>query len=115
VSNFDDRLMQAAQASILKMVSDGRWIEPDYANRFKVPAGFLAEIWALVDVNRVKLLMAQRIEAELADRVVNHMAAELATDVKQLLSDKERREALRAVARKHLDYIVSGGERGESA
>ena len=41
--------------------------------------------------------------------MVNHMAAELATDIKQILSVQERREALRALAREHMDSIMSRG------
>lgn len=34
-------------------------------------------------------IIAERLESELADRMVNHMAAELATDIKQILSVRE--------------------------
>lgn len=40
---------------------------------------------------------------------MNHMAAELATDIKQILSVKERREALRALAREHMDAVMKAG------
>ena len=51
--------------------------------------------------------MTDRELLELAERIVNHMAAEISTDVKQILSVKERREALRALARHHMDSLMS--------
>ncbi len=54
---------------------------------------------------KIKAALAVRLEAELADRIVTLMASEIATDVKQILSVKERREAIRAVTRENLDRI----------
>jgi hypothetical protein len=47
----------------------------------------------------------------LADKIINHIAAEISTDIKKLLSVSERREALRSVARENLDRICSGGKK----
>lgn len=109
MSDFENALAQAAQKSVLKIISDGNWIQSDYANRFKLPPEMLAQVWAMVDIEGLKRKMADRIESELADRIVNHMAAELATDIKQLLSVTERREAIRSVAREHLNHIMQEG------
>lgn len=106
MSDFENAVKTAAEKAVLKIISEGSWIAPDYGNRFKIPSDMLAGIWAMVDKDRIKLLMAERLEAELADRIMNHMAAEIATDIKQILSVQERREALRAIARKHLDEIM---------
>lgn len=108
--SLEKQIKQLAEKAVLKMLSDpANWVQPDYANRLKLPAGFLSEVWALVDTNKIKSQMAERLERELADRVVNHMAAELATDVKQILSVSERREALRAVCRENFDRICKAG------
>lgn len=109
MSDFESAVAQAAQKSILKMISEGSWAVSDYSSRFKIPSEMLAEVWALVDTDQLKRKMADRIESELADRIVNHMAAELATDIKQLLSVQERREAIRSVAREHLAHIMAQG------
>ena len=68
------------------------------------------EVWAMVDSDALKLRLKERIEAELADRIVNHIAAELATDIKQILSVTERREAIRSLAREHMDSIMQKGK-----
>lgn len=61
------------------------------------------------NVDKVRAQFAARLESELADRMVTHMAAELATDIKQILSVKERREMLRALARDHMDAVMKAG------
>lgn len=109
MSPFEEALKQAAERSLLKIVMDGGWIQLDYANRFKVPADLLADIYALVDRDALKAAIAKRLEEELADRIVNSLAAEIATDIKQILSVKERREAIREVARQHLMNIAKDG------
>lgn len=110
MTDFETRLKQAAENSLLKIISDGQWVMPDYGNRFKLPADFMAGVWGLVDAAALKAQLAKRLESELADRIVNHMAAEIATDIKQLLSDKERREALRSLARQHIDSLAGRKE-----
>lgn len=109
MTDFETRLKQAAEQSLLRIISEGQWVQPDYANRFKLPADFMAGVWGLVDAAGLQAQLARRLEAELADRIVNHMAAEIATDIKQLLSDKERREALRSLARQHIDSLAGKG------
>lgn len=106
MSEFEKELKKAAEKSVLKLISEGSWLAPDYANRFKIPAEWVTQCWQLVDKERIQEQMARRIEEELADRMVNHMASELATDIKQILSVKERRESLRALARAHIDSIM---------
>ena len=109
MSPIEQAIKQAAEHAVLKIISEGTWIAPDYANRFKIPQSLLNDVWKLVDIEKVKARMAERVQEELADRIMNHLAAEMATDIKQLLSVKERREALRSVAREHLEEIVKKG------
>jgi len=109
MSEIGEKLQQQAEKSILKIITSGHWIQPDYTNRVKLPQDFMESVWQSVDQERVKAELAARLEKELADRIVNHMAAELATDIKQILSVKERREAVRALARKHMNEIMAAG------
>ena len=109
MTDFEQAIKVAAESAVLKIISEGSWVAPDYANRFKIPAEMLSEIWKMVDVAKVKQKMAARLEEELADRIVNKMAEEISTDVKQILSVKERREALRNIAREHMDAIMKSG------
>lgn len=110
---FTEHLVSAARKSILAHIASGHWLLPNYEARIKVPADLLAEVWQMVDRNKLKQAIAARIEEELADRIVNQMAAELATDIKQVLSVKERREAIRALARDHMDSLMKTGASDE--
>lgn len=110
MSDIENAIKTAAEKAIMKLVSDGLWIQPDYHNRIQLPADFMADVWKLVDREKVKRALADRIEEQLAERMVNAMAAELATDIKQILSISERREALRALAREHMEAIMAKGE-----
>lgn len=109
MSDIGKKLQQQAEKSILSMITKGNWIQPDYSSRVKLPQDFMESVWQSVDQDKVKAQLASRLESQLADRIVNHMAAEIATDIKQILSVKERREAVRALARKHMDEIMAAG------
>ena len=110
MTNFEKAIKIAAEQAVLKIVRNGEWVAPDYSNRFKLPSEFMADIWKLVDAEKLKIAIAARLEVELADRIVNHMATEISTDVKQILSVKERREALRSVARENMDRICNASK-----
>lgn len=106
--DIEQRIKEAAENAVVKIIQEGGWIAPDYANRFKIPPDFLQDVWSMVDVQGIKRQLAVRIEQELADRIVNHIAAELSTDIKNILSVQERREAIRAVARENIERICKG-------
>lgn len=106
MSNLEEQIKHAAEKAILKILADGSWVSLDYGQRVKIGNDFLQDVWKLVDVEKLKDQLARRLEQELADRLINHMAAELATDVKSILSVAERREALRAVVRENFDRIM---------
>lgn len=103
--NFETAIKEAAQRAVLKIVEEGKWVEPDYNNRFKLPKEFMHDIWLLVDKDKLKQAIVNRLHDELADRIMNHIAAELSTDIKSILSIPERREAIRALARNNIDQI----------
>ncbi len=109
MDTLSKQIKDAAEKSILKIITEGGWIQPDYANRIKLPAEIMQEVWQLVDREKLKKNLVTRIESELADRLINQIAAELATDIKQILSIPERREAIRALAREHMESIMKKG------
>ena len=109
MTDFEQAIKTGAEKAVLRIISDGSWLAPDYATRFKIPADFLADAWKLIDADKLKAELARRLESELADRIINHMAAEIASDVKQILSVKERRETLRNIARENMETIMRAG------
>ena len=109
MSDFDQQVKAAAEKAVLHFIVSGGWLLPNYESRLKIPAEWIADCWRLVDSDRLKQQIAHRLESELADRMVSHMAAELATDIKQILSVKERREMLRGLAREHMYAVMTAG------
>lgn len=103
---LEEQIKQKAEQAVLKFVADGGWLMPNYESRLKIPAEWIMECWRLVDRDAMKKKIAERIESELADRIINHIAAELSSDIKQILSVKERREMIRGLARDNLDAIM---------
>lgn len=110
MSTFDEQVKAAAEKAVLQFVGSGGWLLPNYEARLKIPPEWIADCWRLVDAEKLKAQIAARLESELADRMVNHMAAELATDIKQILSVQERREMLRSLAREHMDAVMKAGK-----
>ncbi|MEN9885569.1 MAG: hypothetical protein RL758_147 [Pseudomonadota bacterium] len=113
LSDFDAKVKAAAEHAVLKFIGEGGWLMPNYEARLKLPAEWMAQAWALVDRDALLRKFAERIESEMVDRMVNHMASELTTDIKQILSVQERREALRSLAREHMTAIM--GSTGKKA
>lgn len=106
---FEEAVKEAAEKAVLDFIQKGGWLMPNYESRLKIPAEWIADCWKLVDPVKLKQQIANRLESELADRMINSMAAELATDIKQILSVKERREMLRGLAREHMDAVMKVG------
>jgi len=106
IDTFTNQITSAVQSAVLRFLSSDNWLLPDYNSRVKVPPELIAQAWALVDVSKIKALLAKRIEQELADRIMNHLATEMATDIKQILGVQERREKLRSIAREHIETIM---------
>ena len=109
MTNFDEAVKAAAEKAVLHFIQSGGWLMPNYESRLKIPAEWVADCWRLIDADALKAKIAERLEQELADRMVNHMAAELATDIKQILSVTERREMRRELARKHMRSVMQAG------
>lgn len=109
MSDFEQQIKAAAEKAVLQFIGSGGWLLPNYEARLKIPAEWIADCWKLVDADKLKRCIADRLEQELADRMVNRMAEELATDIKQILSVKERREMLRGLARDHMDAVMKAG------
>lgn len=108
--SFEQKVHELAEKGFLHMLSQGSWVQPDYAHRVQIPKDLMEQVWALVNQKELKKKLAGRIESELADRIVNAIAAEIATDIKSILSVPERREMLRSLARQHLTAIMKAGQ-----
>ena len=105
--NLEEKLKQTAENAITKIIMEGRWIEPNYNNRFKIPDDFIHTIWQEIDKEKIKQDIKEEIEREVAKKIVSIIATEISTDIKQFLSVKERRDSVRYFVHKHLDSIFT--------
>ena len=103
--SFEEKLINTMKQRIEQQIQGLPLVANNYDSLIKVPASFYEDAWKLVDKEKILQQLAIRLEAEVADRIVNLIASEIATDIKQVLSNKERRESIRAVARNMIDKI----------
>ena len=103
---LEKRLLELMVRQLEQSIHKADLVQIRYDDRFKLPSDFIARAWALVDQDALLASLSKRLEAELVDRLVNQMAAEMATDIKQILSVQERREAVRSVVRDNIDKLT---------
>lgn len=106
MSDFENDLMNSVKCAITKQITGTDFIAINYNDRMKLPDDFLARAWKLVDQENILTKLAERLELELVDRLVYQIASELATDIKQVLSVKERREEVRSLVRENIDRLT---------
>lgn len=99
VSEFEKDVLDAAKRSIVKVFTEGGFVLPDYANRYKIPADLVQRVYALVDYDKVIAALEPRINDLVADRIAAALAQELTNDIKTILSDRNTRERLRGAVR----------------
>ncbi len=62
MTDFEQAVKAAAEKAVLKFVQEGQWLQPNYESRLKVPAEWVAECWQLVDRDKLKQKIAERLE-----------------------------------------------------
>jgi hypothetical protein len=100
------RMREAIEDSLVTMVRKGDWIQPGYETRVRVDFRMLQEVFDSLDMDRVKARVTDRVEGLVADKIMNSMAAGVANDVKQIMSDKELRADIRATVREKIAAAV---------
>jgi len=107
MSDFETEITAALRQAILKKIGEAGWLDVGYG-AVKVPPETLRRVYATVDMDRVAVLLKDRIEERIADAMYNSLATEVATDTKQILCNKELREDLRAILRQHMRAALAG-------
>jgi hypothetical protein len=102
---FAEQMQQAIEQTVVKQIRDGKGVGIPYG-AVEVPPSFIRECWELVDQENLKKEIAKILEKELAQRIVNKFESEVANDIKQVLSDKEQRENVRAYIRKNISTLI---------
>jgi hypothetical protein len=97
--SFEEILQKAIQHTVIDFIRKGDWMKIDYNARVNVDSAWLREMHSRVSMDNVMELVKSQVEQRIADGIINSMTAEIATDVKSIMSNKELREDLRSVLR----------------
>lgn len=95
---YQEQIQQHVEQTIMAEIAKGAWLKMPYGG-VEFPAATLREIYAAVDMAKVKAQVVAQLEEMLATKIIHAMATELATDVKKILSNNELREDLRSQLR----------------
>ena len=107
MSDFADRLQQAAEDSLLNEIRKGTWIQPNYQSRVPLDMSMLRGIYDALDMEAIQARVVHKLEDYVADKILNSMTTEITTDIKQILSNKELREDVRSIIREKIREHVT--------
>jgi len=99
---FEDRMVEAAQESIIKLLESGDWLKVSWDDKLKISATELRAIFNKVDMNRVHERVLAKVEERIANAIIENMATEIGTDVKKIFCNTELREDLRSIIREKI-------------
>ncbi|SRR5258708_5555810 len=102
---FEQTIIEAARDSLVKLFRDGAFLQPDYANRIKVPVDLVTKVYELIDYEEILSNLRPTINAMIADRIASSISNEVSTDVKRILAHEPTRLRLRAAVIAELDHV----------
>lgn len=105
--SFEQDVIQAAQASIIKLISSGDWLKMDYGSKIELPRDMMRSVYSGLDMDLIRQRVKEACEQRVADAVIHAMATEIATDAKKILSNAEIREDVRAFLRAKMREAVT--------
>lgn len=102
MSEFAQKIHEAVEDAIVKMIREGSFIQPNYSQRLTLDPALFRAAYDAIDMTRVTQRIVAKCEERMADHVLNSMATEFANDVKQIMGNKELREDIRSVVREKI-------------
>ena len=100
-----DRIQQAIENSIIKMIQSGDAIKMNYDNKVDVSAE-VRKAYAQINYTKVFARISELLEEELAQKIVNKIVTEMGTDIKNLMSNATVRDDFRCMLRKGVEEIM---------
>lgn len=105
--SFEKSIVKAVQESIIKKLSSDSLFEINYQDRVKIGSDKIREVYSSVDWNKIMGIVREKIELHIADKIINNLATELGTDIKQIMCNTELREDIRATLREKIRNSVN--------
>ena len=97
-----ERIQQAIENSIIKMIQSGDAIKMNYDNKVDVSAE-VRKAYAQINYTKVFARISELLEEELAQKIVNKIITEMGTDIKNLMSNATVRDDFRFLMRKGVE------------
>lgn len=107
MENFEQKLIDMVQQKLIKDIQKQELVKVDYGDRISVPKGFIEDVYASLDLEKIRKKLVENLENEMADRIANKMVTEFAGDIKSVLSNKEIREEMRQYVKARITEIAN--------
>lgn len=95
---FEEQMAQAVRNSVIKQISQARFVDPYGQKQGKVPENIVDMAWASVDWDDVTKQIKQQIQDSICSVVVQSMLTEIKNDTKSILSIQGVRQKIKAEA-----------------
>jgi hypothetical protein len=100
-----ERIQQAIESSIIKLIQSGDAIKMDYNNKIDISAE-VRKAYSQINYAKVFARISELLEEELAQKIVNKIVTEMGTDIKNLMSNATVRDDFRFMLRKGCEEIM---------
>lgn len=106
MEELEKDVFQRIRNSIIKSLEKTELISINYNDRIPLPRNIIQEVYQSLDIEIIKQKLKERLEEELANKIANSLITEFSNDVKQIMSNKELREEMRAYTREKIKSIT---------
>ena len=100
-----EKLQEAIERALIKKLSDGDAFKLEYPDRIDCSKE-LKQAYANINYERLYALITQKLEEELATKIVNKIVTEMGTDIKKLMENATVRDDFRFLLRKGVESIL---------
>jgi hypothetical protein len=100
-----EKLQEAIERALIKKLSDGDAFKLEYPDRIDCSKE-LKQAYSNINYERLYALITQKLEEELATKIVNKIVTEMGTDIKKLMENATVRDDFRFLLRKGVESIL---------
>lgn len=100
-----NRIQQATEDAIVKMIREGNTLKMDYDRRIDVSSE-MRKVHSQVNWEKVFVRVKELLEEEIAQKMVNKIVTEMGTDIKTLMSNATVRDDFKFLMRKGVNDIL---------
>ncbi len=95
MEKFEQIMIHAIQNSILKGISETKFLDYWHKDRLSIPDDLVKEAFASIDRDKILQVVRESIEEQIAKTIVGQLLTETANDTKKIMSDPELRQQIR--------------------